>query len=269
MTTPLISPLAHVDPNAVIADDVRIGPFCFVGPEVVIGPGCVLENNVTIKGKSTLGEGNHVHPNAVIGGEPQDYSYQGSPTEVRIGNFNVLREGVTINRGTEKDRGVTSIGDHCFLMGCCHIAHDCCLGNNITIANGTLLGGHVHVHDYASISGAVAVHHFATIGSFSFISGVSRVLHDVPPYMLVEGVPTRPRCVNVVALKRNNFTKETIEALSGAHRLLYRAKVGLDHAREILRGEGKLLPPVNHLLNFVQNQQEGRHGRSREVRRAA
>jgi UDP-N-acetylglucosamine acyltransferase len=113
------------------------------------------------------------------------------------------------------------------------------------------------------------VHHFATIGSYSFVSGVSRVLHDVPPYMLVEGVPTRPRCVNVVALKRNNFSPETISALQDSHRLLYRAKVGLDHAREILRTNGKLLPPVNHLLNFIQNQQDGRHGRSRDLRRAA
>ena len=265
----LVSPQAYVDPQAVIADDVQIGPFTYIGPEAVIGPGCIIANNVTIKGRTTLGEGNRVHPNAVIGGEPQDFSYRGSATEVRIGNFNDIREGVTINRGTEKDRGMTTIGDHCFLMACCHIAHDCHLANHITIANGTLLGGHVNVHDHASLSGAVAVHHFATIGSYSFVGGVSRVLHDVPPFMLVEGVPTRPRCVNVVALKRNNFTQETISALSAAHRLLYRAKVGLDHAREILRGEDKLLPQVNHLLSFVQSQQDGRHGRSREVRRAA
>ena len=264
-----IAPTAHVDPRAVIGDDVEIGPFSFIGPDCVIGPGTVIENNVTIKGKTTIGEGNHIHPGAVIGGEPQDLSYRGSPTEVHIGNHNVIRECVTINRGTEKDRSMTSVGDHCFLMACSHVAHDCYIGNHVIIANGSLLGGHVHVHDYASLSGGVAVHHFATVGSYSFTSGVSRVLHDVPPYMLVEGVPTRPRCVNVVALKRNNFSPETISALSDSHRLLYRAKVGLDHAREILRTNAKLLPPVNHLLNFVQNQQDGRHGRSRDVRRAA
>ncbi len=264
-----IAHTAFIDPRAIVGEDVEIGPFSYIGPEVIIGKGNRIENNVTIKGRTTLGEFNHIHPNAVIGGEPQDISYQGSNTEVQIGNHNVIREGVTINRGTEKDRGVTSIGDHCFLMACCHIAHDCFIGNHVIIANGSMLGGHVHVHDHASLSGAVAVHHFATIGSFSFTSGVSRVLHDVPPYLLVEGVPTRPRCVNVVALKRNSFTSETVSALSDAHRLLYRARVGLDHAREILRGKGKLLPPVNHLLNFVQNQQEGRHGRARDVRRAA
>jgi UDP-N-acetylglucosamine acyltransferase len=260
---------AHVDPRAVIGDDVEIGPFSYIGADCVIGDGSRIENNVTIKGKTKIGKGNHIHPGAVIGGEAQDVSYQGTPTEVHIGDHNVIRECVTINRGTEKDRRITSLGDHCFLMACCHIAHDCYIGNHVIIANGSLLGGHVHVQDYASLSGSVAVHHFATIGSYSFVSGVSRVLHDVPPYMLVEGVPTRPRCVNVVALKRNNFSPETISALQDSHRLLYRAKVGLDHAREILRTNGKLLPPVNHLLNFIQNQQDGRHGRSRDLRRAA
>ncbi len=216
-----------------------------------------------------MGEFNQVHPNAVIGGEPQDLSYSGSPTRVEIGSHNVIRESVTINRGTEKDRGITSIGDHCYLMACSHVAHDCRVGNHVIIANGTMLGGHVHIEDHASLSGGVAVHHFASVGSFSFVSGVSRVLHDVPPFMLVEGVPTRPRCVNVVALRRNEFPPETITALSDAHRLLYRAKVGLDHAREILRNNNQLVPQVNHLLSFVQNQQEGRHGRARDVRRAA
>jgi UDP-N-acetylglucosamine acyltransferase len=116
----------------------------------------------------------------------------------------------------------------------------------------------------------VAVHHFATIGSYSFVAGMSAVRHDVPPYMLVEGHPARPRCINVVALKRNNFSQDTIDCLAEAHRLLYRAKVGLDNAREILRSSGQLVPHVNHLLTFVQEQQEGRHGRGRErTRRAA
>jgi UDP-N-acetylglucosamine acyltransferase len=125
------------------------------------------------------------------------------------------------------------------------------------------------VDDDASISGGVAVHHFATIGSFSFTGGLSRVLHDVPPYMLCEGNPSRPRTINIVALKRHDFSVETIEALSEAHRLLYRAKVGLDHARELLRAGGQLVPAVNHLLSFLENQYEGRNGRGRDRRRAA
>jgi UDP-N-acetylglucosamine acyltransferase len=264
-----ISDRALVDPRAEIDTDVEIGPFCVIGPEVAIGRGTKLLNHVTLMGKVTLGQHNQLYPSVVVGGEPQDLSYRGEETQVVIGDYNVLRESVTVNRGTMKEEGVTSIGDRCFLMAGCHVAHDCRLGDRIVMANATLLGGHVHVHDDATISGGVAVHHFATIGSFSFISGLSRVLHDVPPFMLVEGTPTRPRCVNLVALKRNDFPDDIIKALSEAHRLLYRAKVGLDHAREILRGNGLLVPTVNHLLTFVQNQHEGRHGRGRERRRAA
>ena len=133
-------------------------------------------------------------------------------------------------------------------MACCHVAHDCKLGDHIIMANGSLLGGHVHVDDYASLSGAVAVHHFTTIGSYSFVGGLSRVLHDVPPFMLCEGAPARPRCINIVALKRHEFSPHVIDCLAEAHRLIYRAKVGLDPAREILRGNGQLVPQVNQLL---------------------
>ncbi len=154
-------------------------------------------------------------------------------------------------------------------MAGCHIAHDCKLGNHIIITNNTLLGGHVHVHDRATLSGGVGVHHYATIGSYSFVAGMSGVRQDVPPYMLVEGIPARPRCVNIVALKRNNFPPAVIEALAEAHRLLYRAKVGLDHARDILRSNGQLSPEVVHLLDFVEQTHTGRHGRGRERRRAA
>ena len=258
-----------IHPKAEIDDDVEIGPFCVIGPDVRIARGTRLENSVTLMGHVTLGQHNHVYPGVVIGGDPQDLSYRGSDTQVVIGDHNVIRECVTINRGTEKEEGVTTVGDHNFIMACCHVAHDCQLGDRIVMANGTMLGGHVHVHDHASLSGAVAVHHYASIGSYSFVSGLSRVLHDVPPYMLVEGHPARPRCINVVALKRNNFTTETINSLAEAHRLMYRAKVGLDHAREILRGNEQLAPEVQHLLEFIQVQQEGKHGRSRERRRAA
>ena len=152
-------------------------------------------------GHVTIGRDNVIYPNVVIGGEPQDISYAGSDTQVVIGDGNTIREGVTINRGSEKEDGITRIGDKNFLMACCHVAHDCKLGNHIIMANGSLLGGHVHVDDYASLSGAVAVHHFTTIGSYSFIGGLSRVLHDVPPFMLCEGTPARPRCINIVALE--------------------------------------------------------------------
>jgi UDP-N-acetylglucosamine acyltransferase len=268
MTT-RIAQNAAVDPQAEIDDDVEIGPFTTIGPHVRVLAGTRIMNSVTVLGHVTIGRDNLIYPNVVIGGEPQDISYAGSDTQVVIGDGNMFREGVTINRGSEKEDGVTRLGNRNFLMACSHVAHDCKLGSHIIMANGSLLGGHVHVEDYASISGAVAVHHYTTIGSYSFIGGLSRVLHDVPPFMLCEGSPARPRCINIVALKRHDFSTHVIDALAEAHRLLYRGKIGLEAAREILRSNGQLVPQVNQLLSFVEGQQEGRHGRGREVRRAA
>ncbi|HEY2882849.1 MAG TPA: acyl-ACP--UDP-N-acetylglucosamine O-acyltransferase [Pirellulales bacterium] len=258
-----------IDPRAEIGDDVHIGPFCVIGPEVKIGNHTRIENNVTLTGQVTIGEHNHVFPNVVIGAEPQDVSYRGSNTQVVIGNNNVVREGVTINRGSEKEDGVTRIGNYNFLMANSHVAHDCKLGDHIIIANATLLAGHVHIYDHATLSGGIGVHHYTTIGRYSFVAGLARVIHDVPPFMLCEGHPARPRCINVVALKRSDFSANAVHCLAEAHRLLFRAKVGLDHAREILRGNEQLVPAVNELLTFLQTQQEGKHGRSRERRRAA
>lgn len=265
----IVAEHAAVDPHAVLEEDVEIGPFCVVGPHVRLGRGTRLLNHVTLTGRVTMGEHNVLHPGVVIGGEPQDLSYRGSPTQVVIGNHNVFREGVTVNRATEKEEGVTRVGNHNFFMACSHIAHDCQVGDHVVMANGVLLGGHVRVQHHVTIAGASAVHHFATIGAYVFITGMSRVIHDVPPFMLLDGQPARPRCVNVVALKRNDFSADDIRALAEAHRLLYRAKVGLDHAREILRSNGRLVPVVNYLLASLQEQAEGRHGRGRDRRKAA
>jgi UDP-N-acetylglucosamine acyltransferase len=264
-----ISENSTIDPRAQIDDGVEIGPYCVVGPNVIIGRGTKLENGVTIMGRVTLGCCNHIYPGAIIGGEPQDISYRGSDTEVVIGDNNIIRECVTINRASEKEDGVTRVGHRNFLMACCHIAHDCQVGNDIIVANNTLLAGHVHVHDFASLSGQVAVHHFVTIGSYSFVAGCSAVRHDVPPYMLVEGYPAHPRCINAVGLKRHEFSPQAIHALAEAHKLLFRSKVGFDNAWEILRNNGQLVPQVNHLLSFLQGQHEGQHGRGRENRKAA
>ena len=266
---PVVHPTAVVESGARLAAGVRVGPYCMVSAGAVIGRGTVLENHVTIMGAVRIGERNRIFPNCVIGGEPQDVSYRGTATSVEIGDDNVIREGVTINRGSEKEAGVTALGNANFLMANCHVAHDCRIGDHVIIANGTLLGGHVRVHSRSSLSGAVAVHHWATIGGWSFVAGLSRVLHDVPPFMLCEGAPARPRCINVVALKRGGFDPPTIDAIAEAHRLLYRAKVGLEPAREILRSQGMLGPQVLHLLEFFGHQQDGRHGRARERRRAA
>jgi UDP-N-acetylglucosamine acyltransferase len=264
-----VEPTAVVDRHAELDDEVQIGPFCVVGPKARIGRGTHLINSVTVMGRVTIGQHNRVFAGAVLGGDPQDISYRGSDTQVQIGDENVIREGVTINRGTEKEDGTTTLGSHSFIMAGCHIAHDCRVGSRVIMANATLLGGHVHVHDDATISGGVVVHHFSSIGSFSFTGGLTRVLADVPPYMLAEGTPSRPRCINIVALKRHEFSTDAIRALAEAHRLIYRAKVGLDHTRELLRSNDLLLPEVVHLLNFLEHQQEGRNGRGRDRRRAA
>ena len=261
---------AWIDPQAEIDEEVEIGPFCNIGAGVKIGRGTRLISHVNLMGKSTLGCNNLIYPNVVIGAEPQDTSYCGAETCVQIGDNNTLREGVTINRGTDKEDGITRLGDHNFLMANSHVAHDCKLGNHVLVANGSLLAGHVHVHDHASISGNSAIHHYVSIGSYCFVAAMCKVLHDAPPYMLVEGIPARPRCINIVAMKRNDFSREVIDALAAAHRLLYRTKVGVQHAREILQSNEQMSNEVEHLLAFVEGQQEGQHGRRRElVRKAA
>lgn len=266
---PKISPLAQVDPEAKIAEDVEIGPFCVVGPKAVIGRGTVLQNNVTIMGNVTLGEMNVICPNAVIGGFPQDLSYRGTDTQVIIGDRNIIRECVTINRASEKEDGITQVGDDCYLMGNVHVAHDCVVGNRVILGHGSMLGGHVHVDHHATLSGSVAVTHYASIGCYAFLGGASKVLQDIAPYMLADGNPARPRCINVVALKRNNFAPNVIQALNEAYRLLYRARVGLESATEILSSKGEMIPDIKHLLDQVATSQQGQHGRGREARRRA
>ncbi len=264
-----IADTACVDPRAEIADDVEIGPYCIIGPDVRIGRGTRLLGHVCLYGHTSIGEQNVLHPFCVIGGEPQDYSYQGTPTRVEIGDHNIIREGVTINRGTEKEDGLTRLGSHCYLMANSHVAHDCKLGDRITMANNVLMGGHVHVESLAAISGGVVIHHFATIGGYSFVGGQSRIYHDVPPFMLVDGNPSKVRCINVVGLRRNGISPEGIDALHEAHRLIYRAKMSPTHAREILDSHGHLTPEVERLLAFIQVQHEGKHGRGRERLRSS
>lgn len=260
---------AWIDPRAQIDEGVEIGPLCVVGAGARIASGTRLLNSVTLMGRVDIGHDNVIYPGSVLGGEPQDISYSGTETLVEIGDNNVIRESVTINRATEKEDGVTRIGNHNFLMASAHVAHDCKLGDHIIIANASLLGGHVHVEDRASISGGVAVHHYTTIGSYSFIGGLSRVLHDVPPFMLNEGSPARPRCINIVSLKRNGFDPEDINCLAEAHRLIYRSKVGVQAAQDVLASAGKISPSVAKLFAFIDRQAEGRHGRGRDGKRMA
>ncbi|QDS91020.1 Acyl-[acyl-carrier-protein]--UDP-N-acetylglucosamine O-acyltransferase [Rosistilla ulvae] len=264
-----IAHTAVVDPRAQLGDDVRVGHFCLIGPHARIGTGTQIENHVTIMGHTTIGENNHIFPNVVIGGEPQDLSYQGSPTQVIIGDGNVIREGCTINRATEKEDGITSIGDHCYLMAYAHVAHDCRLNDRIVMANNCMLGGHVHIDHDAILSGGVAVHHYASVGAYCFISGLSRVKQDVPPYMLAEGSPARPRTVNVVGLKRNDFSNDEIRVITEAFKLYYRRSVGVAETRQRLLNSGPIQPSLLRLLDFLEHQTGGKNGRGRDRRKAA
>lgn len=260
----LIADTACVDPRAELGNEVEVGPYCVVGPEVKIGRGTRLIGHVCLLGEVELGEDNTVSPFAVLGGDPQDTSYRGEPTRVVIGDRNIIRESVTIHRGTVKDDGVTRLGSDNYLMAGSHVAHDCDLGDRITIANGTMLGGHVRVASHASLSGGAAVHHYTSIGEYSFVGGQSKIVHDVPPFMIVDGNPAKVRCINVVGLKRGDIPKGSISALAEAHRLLYRAKMKPEQAEEVLAAHGQLAPEVARLFDFVRLQHAGKHGRARE-----
>lgn len=265
---PRISPMSQVDPAARLGDDVVIGPFCLVGPDVKIDHGTVLMSHVVITGNTTIGAGNRIWPHCVIGGDPQDVSWDDSDTEIVIGDNNIFREGVTVNRGAVKEDGVTRIGNHNMFMANSHIAHNCRIFNNVILVNGVLLGGHVHVHDGAIVSGNSVVHHFSTLGRLSFVSGGCRVPHDIPPFMLAAGSdnPTL-KTINIVGMRRAGISNSTIEIVKEAFRLLYRRNRPLDEIREHFDHvlQGTIPIELSMLLTFVENQRAGKLGRAREA----
>jgi UDP-N-acetylglucosamine acyltransferase len=265
----VIAQTAVVDPRAKIGNNVRIGHFCVIGADVSIGDGTLVEDHVVISGVTSIGEDNHIFPGTVIGAHPQDTSYRDSPTRVEIGDGNTFREHCTVNRASEKEEGVTRVGNNNFFMIGVHIAHDCCVGDRVVLANNCLLGGHVHVGNDVTIAGAAAVHHFASIGQLAFVGGMSRVLQDVPPYMLADGDPARPRCCNSVGLKRHDYPQEDIEVLTKAYKLLYRSRVGIETAKAELLGAGPIRPVLKHLFDSLNNTCGGRHGRGRDRRKVA
>lgn len=264
-----IAASAVVDPRAQLDPGVQIGHFCVIGPGVRIGRGTTVGNHVTLCGNTTIGEGNRIFPGAVIGAEPQDLSYRGTDTRVEIGDGNIIREYVTINRASEKEQGVTSIGHNNFLMSHVHLGHDVRVGDRVTMANNVMVGGHVHIGNDITIAGGVGVNQFSSIGSMSFVSAMSKVLHDVPPFMVVDGIPARPRCVNAIGLKRNGYSEEDVRVLQSAFRLLYKQMVGAEVARERLLETGPIRPVLRQLFDFMDESCSGRHGRSRDKRRKA
>ena len=264
-----ISPLSQIDPKAQIGRDVTIGPFCLVGPDVKIGDGTVLDSHVTISGKVTIGEGNRFWPCCVIGGEPQDISFNGNAdTGVEIGNNNQFREGVTVNRGAEKEDGWTRIGNGNMLMSNAHVAHNCHIYDNTFLVNGVLLGGHVHVHDRAIISGNSVVHHFATIGRLGFVSGGCRVPTDIAPFMLACGSDNpEVRTINIVGMRRAGISESTIRVIKRAHRLIYREHKKIDEVRKTFDEELNGVIPIelSELLSAIERTHAGKQGRAREA----
>ena len=253
---------ATIHPTAIIADDakiganVEIGPFVIVGEQCEIGDGCVLAARATLEKNVKLAPRVKVGIGCVLGGDPQDLKFRGETTWVEIGENTVLREYLTINRGTSYSHK-TSVGRDCFLMSYVHLAHDCHVGNNVIISNATQLAGHVVVEDHAIISGVSAAHQFVRIGAHSFVGGCSRVAKDVPPFLKAVGNPVKLYGLNSVGLQRRGFKDETIRELKRAYRLLFRSELNVSQALERARQEVQPLPEVNHFLDFIDASQRG------------
>lgn len=262
-----IHPTADVDPRAELDEGVRIGPYSIIGPDVRIGAGTKIGPHVVISGVTRIGAENTIVGQASIGAEPQDFSYRGEPTEVVVGDGNMIREFVTINRGTQKGGAVTQVGSRCLLMACSHIAHDCTLEDDVILANNVMLAGHALIGKGANVSGAVGVHHFVTIGSYAYIGGMTRVERDIPPFMIVEGRHARVRNVNIIGLQRAGFSEEDIEELRAAHRRIYRSREPQSQALDALRSSEETAPIVRRLLDSLERTEAGRKGRHREALR--
>jgi len=249
----VIDPRAAVSREARLAPDVTVGPFTVIGPGVEIGPRTVVGPHAVINGPTVLGADNHVFQFASIGDAPQDKKYRGEPTRLVIGDRNVFREFVTVNRGTTHDKGVTTIGNDNLLMACAHVAHDCTVGNNTVFANGAVLGGHVEIGDWVILGGLSAVHQFVKVGAHAFLSGGAMVRRDVPPYVIVIGDPAVPQAVNSEGLKRRGFSEEQIRAIREAYRTLYRSDLRLSEALERLEPLAAQRPELRAFVDFIQN----------------
>jgi UDP-N-acetylglucosamine acyltransferase len=252
-----VHPTAIIDPEAEIGADVTIGPYCVIGPAVVLGEGCWLQNHVTLCGPSKIGPRNRFYAYCSVGQQSQDLKYIGEPTHLEIGNENVFREFVTVSRATGKGN-VTRIGNHGNFLAYCHIAHDCEVGDRVIFSNNATLGGHVIVEEYAVLGGLTAIHQFCRIGKHSIAGGCTKIVQDVPPFLIVDGNPAEVRGVNLVGLERRGFSPDTIRALKEAYRILYRAKLNTKQALEELGRNGLAeTPEVNDLMKFIQTSQRG------------
>ncbi|RUO58530.1 acyl-ACP--UDP-N-acetylglucosamine O-acyltransferase [Pseudidiomarina insulisalsae] len=251
----MIHETAIIDANARLGSNVAIGPYSIVGPDVVIGDDCWIGPHVVIKGPTVIGKGNKIFQFASVGEDCQDKKYNGEPTRLEIGDHNVIRECVTIHRGTVQDQSLTRIGSHNLLMAYVHVAHDCMVGDNVILANNTTLAGHVHVGDWAILGGFTGVHQFCHIGAHAFTAVNSVVVQDIPPYIMAQGHNAVPRTINSEGLKRRGFSKEQVMTIKRAFKTLYRKGLTVDEA--VAEMEGWQAPELADLIRFVQTSSRG------------
>jgi UDP-N-acetylglucosamine acyltransferase len=243
---------SFIHPDAQIADNVSIGPFCYIGSDVVIDQGCILESHVVIKGPTRIGKNNHFYQFSSIGEACQDQKYQGEPTELIIGNHNIFRESCTVHRGTTQDQSMTVIGNHNLFMAYVHIAHDCIIGDHVIMSNNASLAGHVRVDNHAILAGMVGVHQFVQIGMNSFVAGGSVVRRDVPPFVMAEGPSSAvPKGLNLEGMKRSGLDADSIRMVKRAYRILYRSGLKLEEAQQEIKSMAVHNECVAQLSKFL------------------
>jgi len=263
----MIHPSSIIDPKATIANDVEIGPFCVIGSDVTIGKGCKIKERVSITKNTIIGENNVVYPGCVLGGDPQDYSFKGEDVYCVIGDGNSFHEGVTVNRGTVKDKGVTTLGNNNMFMAYSHVGHDCDIQNNVTIANGVLLAGHVNVMDGVVMAGITAATQFVTIGRLAYIGGGTGLTQDVPPFVKVQGENGKVRTLNNLGMKRAGMSLDVQRSLREAYRIIWMSDLPLAEALDETRQLDNICVEVQELINFLSKKSKSRWGRFREDER--
>lgn len=251
-----IHPTAVIDAKAQIGDDCEIGPYCVVGPHVELGARCRLHPHVVVDGHTRLGSDNELFPFASIGLKTQDLKWKGGVTRTKVGDHNTFREHVTVHSATQEG-DATVIGSHNNLLAYSHVAHDCQLGNHIVMSNVGTLAGHVIVEDHAIVGGLAAVHQFCRIGRMSIIGGCSKVVQDVPPFMMADGNPASTRTVNKVGMERNGIGDEAQRAIRQAFKLLFREGLTIGNALAQIERDIPPVPELHHLIQFVRASERG------------
>ncbi len=248
-----IHPTAIIDPSARLGEGVTIGAYSIIGADVEIGDNCWIGPHVVVNGPTRIGKENRIFQFSSIGEAPQDKKYAGEPTRLEIGERNLIRESVTINRGTVGGGGVTTVGDDNLLMAYIHIAHDCHVGSRTIFSNNASLAGHVTIGDQVILSGFTLVHQFCSIGAHAFTGMGSAIAKDVPPYLMVSGNPAHPHGINKEGLKRRGFSPDSITALKRAYKVLYRSGLSLGEATDELRKMAADTPEVRPFVEFIAN----------------